>query len=152
MNTLNVYFVAREHPYFMTNPNLSVTEASKRFNIDRSRIYRAFKSGEMSRNPDGTVQLVEILRVFGNVQKTFANTSSEHVERSGEHVETLENHPLYKAQQEKIRLLEDSLREAKEREQWQRGQMEKLTDTIKLLEAPKTPNTPRRVWWKFWEN
>lgn len=66
--------------------------------------------------------------------------------------ETVENHPLYQAQLEKVRMLEESLRQAQEREAWQRGQMEKLTDTIKLLEAPKTTANSSRVWWKFWEN
>jgi hypothetical protein len=67
-------------------------------------------------------------------------------------LETVENHPLYKAQLEKVRMLEESLKQAQAREEWQREQMEKLTDTIKLLEAPKTTANFRRVWWKFWEN
>lgn len=142
----------------MSNPHLTVTEASKQFNIDRSRLYRAFKSGELSRNADGTVQLVELLRVFGGVQKNVQSVANEHHERSREHIEQTENNLLYKTQEDKIRLLEESLRQAQERErtylereEWQRGQIEKLTDTIKLLEAPKNKNNQGYVWWKFWE-
>ncbi len=133
----------------MTSSNLTVTEASKRFHIDRSRIYRAFKSGEMSRNPDGTIQLVEFLRVFGDVRQTFANTQNEQSERSREHTESIENNPLYKSKLEQIRLLEESLRQAQEREQWQRGQIEKLTDTIKLLEAPKIQQIRKWMFWRW---
>jgi DNA repair exonuclease SbcCD ATPase subunit len=143
----------------MPNHHLTVTEASKRFNIDRSRLYRAFKSGELSRNADGTVQLVELLRVFGGVQKNVQSVANEHNERSREHIEQTKNSLLYKAQEDKIRLLEESLRQAQERErtyldreEWQRGQIEKLTDTIKLLEAPKTQTISSYKWWKFWRN
>jgi hypothetical protein len=40
------------------------------------------------------------------------------------------------------RQLRERLDESKEREAWQRGQIDKLTDTIKLLEAPRTPASP----------
>ena len=39
-------------------------------------------------------------------------------------------------------MLEEALNQACDREQWQRGQIERLTDTIKLLEAPRTPAPP----------
>lgn len=131
---------------------ISINEASKRFKVSRSSIYRALESGNMSRAPSGSgkIEVSEFLRVFPKVSQSVPlETAMTHPETT---LETVENHPLYKAQQEKIRMLEDTLRQAQEREEWQRGQMEKLTDTIKLLEAPKVPTSPRRVWWKFWEN
>lgn len=129
---------------------ISIKEASNRFKVPRSTIYRALKSGKLSRSHSGNLEVSEFLRVFGEVSHSVSSgTAVTHNETSSE---TVQNHPLYKAQLEKIRLLEDTLRQAQEREEWQREQMEKLTDTIKLLEAPKTSTTPRRVWWKFWEN
>jgi hypothetical protein len=42
------------------------------------------------------------------------------------------------------RQLRERLDESKEREAWQRGQIDKLTDTIKLLEAPKATTPVKR--------
>ena len=59
-----------------------------------------------------------------------------------------EKEVLYQA---RIKALEDTLRQAQEREQqhiereaWHRGQIDKLTDTIKLLEAPKATAPAKR--------
>ena len=50
---------------------------------------------------------------------------------------------------ERLHETRETLQEAKDREAWQRGQIEKLTNTIKLLEAPRTtkPATLKQ-WWK----
>ena len=130
---------------------ISIKEASEHFKVPRSSIYRALKGGKLSRSHSGKIEVSEFLRVFGEVSHSVSNeTAMTHNETT---LETVENHPLYKAKLEKIRLLEDTLRQAQEREEWQRGQMEKLTDTIKLLEAPKSPAPSEigRVWWQFWK-
>ena len=129
---------------------ISIKEASERFKIPRSTIYRALNSGKMSRSQSGKIEVSEFLRVFQEVSQSISNSIP--VTHDETTLETVENHPLYKAQLEKVQMLEESLRQAQAREEWQRGQMEKLTDTIKLLEAPKTPTSLRRTWWKFWDN
>ena len=44
---------------------LSLTEISKRFNVNRTTIYRAVNSGKISRLDNGLFDLSEVLRVFG---------------------------------------------------------------------------------------
>lgn len=44
---------------------LSLTEVSKRFNINRTTIYRAVNNGKLSRLNNGLFDLAEVIRVFG---------------------------------------------------------------------------------------
>ena len=44
---------------------LSLTEVSKRFNVNRTTIYRAVSSGKLSRLSNGFFDLAEVIRVFG---------------------------------------------------------------------------------------
>lgn len=44
---------------------LSITEISKRFKINRTTIYRAVQSGKLSRLNNGLFDLAEVIRVFG---------------------------------------------------------------------------------------
>ena len=48
---------------------LSLSEVSKRFNVDRSTIYRAVKNGRLSRTDDGQFDLAEVIRCFGEPQQ-----------------------------------------------------------------------------------
>jgi len=48
---------------------LSLSEVSKRFNIDRSIVYRAVKNGRLSRTGDGQFDLAEVIRCFGEPQQ-----------------------------------------------------------------------------------
>ena len=44
---------------------LSLTQVSKRFSINRTTIYRAVNSGKLSRLSNGLFDLAEVIRVFG---------------------------------------------------------------------------------------
>ena len=44
---------------------LSLTEVSKRFNINRTTVYRAVSTGKLSRLSNGMFDLAEVIRVFG---------------------------------------------------------------------------------------
>lgn len=46
-------------------PQLSLTEISKRFNVNRTTIYRAVSTGKISRLDNGKFDLSEVIRVFG---------------------------------------------------------------------------------------
>ena len=45
--------------------HLSLTEVSKRFNVNRTTIYRAVSNGKLSRLSNGLFDLAEVIRVFG---------------------------------------------------------------------------------------
>ena len=55
--------------YYQMNKNnmaqLSLTEVSKRFNINRTTVYRAVSNGKLSRLNNGLFDLAEVIRVFG---------------------------------------------------------------------------------------
>ena len=118
---------------------ISILEASKRLKVGRSTIYKKIASGELSKTPSGKIDPSELFRVFGSSPKTV---SQDVPNTPVDNFQDIENHPLYKAQADKVRMLEEALNQACDREQWQRGQIERLTDTIKLLEAPRTPAPP----------
>lgn len=44
---------------------LSLTEVSKRFNVNRTTVYRAVSNGKLSRLNNGLFDLAEVIRVFG---------------------------------------------------------------------------------------
>lgn len=133
---------------------VNITKASQLAGIGRETLYKNYiNKGKISVSRDERnrpmVDTSEILRVFGKLQSVGA-THAESVALP--HTPTLENtHPTppdHTAQiarleaenaQLKERLTEtrENLTKSEERESWQRGQIEKLTDTIKLLEAPK---------------
>ena len=49
-----------------------------------------------------------------------------------------------------LKLTKEQLEESRNREEWYKKQIDSLTDTMKLLEAPKYPQHPRR-WYQFWK-
>lgn len=139
---------------------ISIKSASDMAKVSRNTIYQAIKDGKLSRCHSGKVESSEVLRVFGNPAER--HTRQEEIE----HIEQLKNtlNTEHKAEQSlntlntdkealyqfQIKTLEEALTKANEREnqhlereQWQRGQIEKLTETIKLLEPPKS--LPRKV-------
>ena len=50
--------------------HLSLTEVSKRFNVNRTTIYRAVSNGKLSRLSNGMFDLAEVIRVFGEAPTT----------------------------------------------------------------------------------
>ena len=49
---------------------LSLTEVSKRFNVNRTTVYRAVSNGKLSRLNNGLFDLAEVIRVFGEAPTT----------------------------------------------------------------------------------
>ena len=61
--------------------NISVSEASKRWGVSRTTIYKKIDDGELSRNSDKKIDTAEMLRVFGNPpnsERTGQNDESVH--------------------------------------------------------------------------
>lgn len=150
---------------------ISIAEAAKTLKVGRSTIYKKIEAGELSRSHSGKVDTSELFRVFGSSPKTPKThqdtTPKTLVDKSQDTFKTPQdtgNKPDLSAQIAHLQAENTQLRErltetreqarenqakAEEREQWQRGQMERLTDTIKLLEAPRTATpSPLARWWK----
>ena len=137
---------------------VSISKAAKLAGVSRTALYKSYiNKGLLSTSRDDAgkkcIDTSEILRVFGKLQD-----NSE-----GLQVDTPENTPKTAqvttdtAKDFEIKLLKNQLeesrkreQEAQEREEWYKKKIDDLTDTMKLLEAPKDPIYPRR-WYQFWK-
>jgi hypothetical protein len=127
---------------------LSIKAAAQLVNVSRTTIYKKIDSGELSRSDNGTVDTADVLRVFSGTSPVhrvhhkkaqIEHVKAVQVEQLIPKPDTSQLEQLYKAQ---IRLLEDSLRKSEAREEWLQTQVVTLTDTMKLLEAPKVESKP----------
>lgn len=57
--------------------NISVSEASKRWGVSRTTIYKKIDDGELSRNSDKKIDTTEMLREFGNPPSTERTEQNE---------------------------------------------------------------------------
>jgi hypothetical protein len=114
---------------------LSISKASATWGVSRTTIHKKIKTGQLSKLANGTIDTSEMIRVFGEPNVKVDSTPSVQVVN--------EVHPD-KLLEQRVKHLETSLSESKERETWLQSQVGNLTDTIKLLDAPKTPK--RRPW------
>lgn len=71
---------------------LSLTEVSKRFNVNRTTIYRAVNNGKLSRLNNGLFDLAEVIRVFGEAPTAEAAPVPE---KESKLVEVLERELLF---------------------------------------------------------
>jgi hypothetical protein len=117
---------------------LSISKASVVWGVSRTTIHKKIKAGQLSKLANGTIDTSEMIRVFGEPHVKVDNLKPVQVVN--------EVHPD-KLLEQRIRHLETSLSESKERETWLRSQVGNLTDTIKLLDAPKAPKSRPWVTW-----
>jgi hypothetical protein len=117
---------------------LSISKASATWGVSRTTIHKKIKTGQLSKLANGTIDTSEMLRVFGEPHAKVDSTPTVQVVSEVHHNKLLE---------QRIRHLETSLSESKERETWLQSQVGNLTDTIKLLDAPKAPKSRPWVTW-----
>jgi excisionase family DNA binding protein len=130
---------------------ISISEAARTLKISRNTIKKRIAEGELSKTSSGKIETSELFRVFGSsprpparpTERSPLTTVLDHQDQG------IKEHPLYQAQLDKVRMLEESLRqaqeridEAKDREQWHKEKIDTLLDTVKLLEAPRQPAPP----------
>ena len=142
---------------------LDLKASAKLFKVARSTLYAKLEKGELSRRPDGKLDFVELVRVFG--EPSDRATRQEKTARVSDLVHTLHTtkddttrHAEREAELEKrvtelqlaLTAKDELLQQAKDREKWMQEQFGKLTETIKLLEPPKkTEEEPKGFWKKF---
>ena len=114
---------------------LNIKQAAGFSKVSRSTIYAKIANGELSKSVNGMLDTSELLRVFGSPKDTAGIGKTTRLDDNKD--TKLEADFL----REKVKMLESSLLDAKEREGWLKDQISTLTDTMKLLEAPKSPFT-----------
>jgi hypothetical protein len=114
-------------------------DASKAFKKSRTTIYEAIKSGELSRDNDGLIDLSELIRVYGNPTGVQSNTRTEHVQKAvHEHIPSEIENVL----KDQISLLKNQLDLANQREKSLMQHIEDLTHRIEfkgVLEPSESP-------------
>ena len=120
---------------------LSISKASVTWGVSRTTIHKKIKTGQLSKLANGTIDTSEMIRVFGEPNLKVDSAPSVQVVN--------EVHPD-KFLEQRIKHLETNLSESKERETWLQNQVGNLTDTIKLLDAPKAPTSPKNHHWMIW--
>jgi hypothetical protein len=128
---------------------ISITKAAKEWGISRVTLHKKINDGLLSKQENGTLETSEMVRVFGE-PKVKVNSEPD-VKVSA----TLQ--PEIGTLQLKIQHLESDLqlqkeltRKGEERETWLQNQVGNLTDTIKLLDAPKAPVIAKNNHWQAW--
>lgn len=103
--------------------------ASKAFKKSRTTIYEAIRSGELSRDNDGLIDLSELIRVYGNPISVQSSTRTEHVQKDvPEHVQSAVESVL----KDQISLLKNQLDLANQREMSLMQHIEDLTHRIEF--------------------
>lgn len=146
---------------------VSISEAIKLSGVSRSSFYGKYiKQGLISISVDHNgkkqVDTSELVRVFGELKEQQNNDSPVHLDSPRKSKEN----KLGQDEKTEIMLIRQQLQEAKNRETvalaqleelrqdkaWLQAQITNLTDSIKLLEAPKNsaPVYPH-LWWQFWK-
>ena len=127
----------------MSSTKFNIKDAAKLYGMSRNTIYKALQEGRLSKNPEGMLEFVELLRVFGEptTKNTGENTSENTVaqdETQQEQAFILESksQALTYAQRE-IDSLRVQLEDAKLREGFYQSQLQSLAETVKKLEPPK---------------
>lgn len=131
---------------------VSITKAASLAGVSRSTFYRSYiNNGKVSVTNDSqgnpVVDTSELLRVFGVLHGTVNESDTAGVrpsESSNDHVINELESELHRVH-DILRLREDELRKAEERELWLR---EQLTNSQRLLEHRNKHQT--RPWWRFW--
>jgi hypothetical protein len=128
---------------------ISISKAAKEWGISRVTLHKKIKDGVLSKQENGTLETSEMVRVFGEPKVKVNSESAVNVYSNLQ--------PEIGTLQLKIQHLESDLqlqkeltRKGEERETWLQNQVGNLTDTIKLLDAPKAPETAKKHHWQTW--
>lgn len=121
---------------------LSVTEAARQAGVSRQHFYRKYVTpGKITveRDHEGnpTIDTSELLRVFGQLGGATVGSDTGDVTMLREETSKSDGETVVLRAQ--LELVREQLREAKDREVWLQQQVEKLTDTVKLLEHRPEP-------------
>lgn len=125
---------------------ISISDAAKYSKISRQHLYTKYiKTGALSVDRSTpqkpVIDVSELLRVFPNISlpDTIPVTDRQDI--------TLELSSKITDLDKELTATRKLLTDSQEREKWLQGTVDKLTDTIKLLEHREQPEPARRGFW-----
>ncbi len=144
----------RQYGHLETMAKVSITEAAKLANISRATFYRSYiNTGAISVLADSKgkkkVDTSELLRVFGELHQD-SETLSDSVQVDTVDTKNNDNEHLrleVELLKTKLAAAEQQVQTLQQDKTWYQSQIGNLTDSIKLLEAPKQTS----LWWQFWK-
>lgn len=107
---------------------LNLSEVSKQFKVNRSTIYRAVSSGRLSRRADGSFDLAEVIRCFG---EPVTNKGS-----SVEQQSSVAAQQVNPDQTKVIELLQKELDRYREREERLMDQIDRMQTLLEMKSHP----------------
>jgi hypothetical protein len=106
-------------------------------------LHKKINEGVLSKQENGTLETSEMVRVFGE-PKVKVNSEPSVKVYSDLQPEIGTLHLKIQHLESDLQLQKELTRKSEERETWLQNQVGNLTDTIKLLDAPKAPK--KRTW------
>lgn len=100
---------------------LNLSDVSKQFKVNRSTIYRAVSSGRLSRRADGSFDLAEVIRCFGEPVTNKATSAEQQVNPD---------------QTKVIELLQKELDRYREREERLMDQIDRMQTLLEMKSHP----------------
>ena len=118
---------------------ISITKASQEWGISRVTLHKKIKEGLLSKQANGTLESSEMLRVFGEPKPKVNSELDVNLYRDLQpEIATL--HLKIQHLESDLQSQKELTKKGEERETWLQNQVGNLTDTIKLLDAPKAKN------------
>lgn len=105
---------------------LSLSQVSKQFKVNRSTIYRAVSSGRLSRRADGSFDLAEVIRCFGEPRKVATP------QLLNDQIVATSQLPQSQDQTKIIELLQKELQQYRDREERLLNQIDRMQTLIEL--------------------
>jgi hypothetical protein len=124
---------------------ISITKAGQEWGISRVTLHKKIKDGLLSKQPNGTLDTSEMLRVFGEPKVKVNGDVSDDLQPEIANLQLRIKHLEANLQSQK-----ELTRKGEEREVWLQSQVGNLTDTIKLLDAPKAQKNAKNHHWQTW--
>ena len=131
---------------------VSVKKAAELSGVSRTTFYKYLNEGKISKGMDGTIDVAEIARVFGGLHAEGVNSYNEQLKKEQDlHADILPQvaELELEAKEQEIITLRRELADSRERERqhlaresFYQSQLTNLTETLKLIEAPKPMVVP----------
>lgn len=139
--------------------HITISQASKDFKVARSTIYKKIENGDMSRNDDGTVDVAEMVRVFGepdnNTDTTGTKTTNDTISDTTLMLQKQEIEHLKNQLQDKNNQILDYRQQVgklNDRLDSSQDTINELSQTVKLIENKNQMlMVPKKPWYKFWQ-
>lgn len=107
---------------------INISQASKKFNVSRNTLYKYIKSGKLTKDGEGLVDTVDLMRLFGShvtsqQQSTQSDTTDEHEIAQYQHREQLLQKQVEQLQLQ-VASLEKQLQYVQANETWLKQQLD----------------------------